>query len=105
MNLSNKKMQVPDRAIACIVFGCLSLYTFHVYGQLMWGPTPSRQLSEQEIEVIGDTCGRLETARKALAIVAFVWCIWSWLKEWWVAAVVATLFTALVLFTAFFIDT
>jgi hypothetical protein len=105
MNAPSIKKQIPDRAIACFVFGFLSLYTFRVYAQLMWGPMPAGHLSDQELEAIGATCGRLETARRVLAIVALVWCIWSWFKEWWVPALIVSLFTALVLFTAFCIDT
>jgi hypothetical protein len=62
-------------------------------------------LTAQASEVIGWTCGILEIARRVLAVAALLWCIWSWRKEWWVPAGVATLFTALVLFEAFFIDT
>jgi hypothetical protein len=104
MNAPSIKRQIPDRAIACVVFGCLSIYTLRVYAQLMWGPEPAG-LSHEALEAIGATCGRLETARRVLAIVALIWCIWSWFKEWWVPALIASLFTALVLFTAFCIDT
>jgi hypothetical protein len=108
MNAPNIKRQIPDRAVVCIIFGWLSLYTFRVYAELMWGPAGPAlggHWSDQALDAIGSTCERLETGRKVLAIVALIWCVWSWCKEWWVPALVATLFTALVLFTAFCADT
>jgi len=105
MKAPNPKLQIPDRAIASIVFGCLSIYTLRVYADLMWGPTPDGHLSDQALGAIGTTCARLEAARRVLAILALVWCLWSWCKEWWVPATVATLFTLLALYMAFIVDT
>ena len=96
------KLTIPDRAIASIIFGFLSLFTLHIYAQLMWRTSPS---SDKAADTMGSILDTLETARRALSVIGLLWCIWSWCKEWWLPAAVATLFTALVLFMAFFIDT
>ena len=102
MSTPKTKLMIPDRAIASVVFGFLSLFTFRIYAQLMWHTSPS---SDKAADAMGSILGTLETTRRVLAVVALLWCIWSWRKEWWLPAVLATLFTALALFIAFFIDT
>lgn len=92
---------IPDRAVASVVFGFLSLLTFRVYSRILWETTPK---SEEAQAAFGAILGNLETTRRVLAVVALLWCIWSWRKEWWLPSVVATLFTALALFMSFFID-
>jgi hypothetical protein len=106
MTTPNTKMAVPDRAIASILFACSSLLVWRAWGHLHWDvlgrlgslvPVPVR---EQLLFPESD----LAIANHGLAIAALIWCVWSWRKEWWLPSVVATLFTALALFVAFFID-
>jgi len=101
MSTPNTKLMIPDRAIASVVFGLLSLFTFRVYGQILWG---THDKSDAGIATISSILGCLETTRRVLAVVALLWCVWSWRKEWWLPSVIATICTALALFEAFFID-
>jgi hypothetical protein len=104
MNTPNIKMRIPDRAIASVLFSCFSIFTLHVFGKLVWLPVQGGgPIPEQAIKAMSPILASLQIANKVLAIVALVWCIWSWCKEWWLPAAVATLFTALALFVGFFI--
>jgi hypothetical protein len=105
MKIPSIKLMIPDRAIACIIFGCFSLFIFRVYASLIWLPVEAGHISDQAAHAMGPIAGSLETARRVLAIAALLWCIWSWCKEWWLPALIATLFTTLVLFEAFLVDT
>jgi hypothetical protein len=104
MDTPNIKMKVPDRAIASVVFACFSIYTLRVFGRLMWLPVQGGgPIPDQATQAMIPILESLQIAYRLLAIVALAWCIWSWCKEWWLPAAVATLFTALALFTAFVI--
>lgn len=92
---------IPDRAIASVLFGILSLFAFRFYAGIMWGTMAHSKEAEDAIGYILDN---LEIARKVLAVIALFWCIWSWRKEWWLPSVIATLFTALALYMAFFVS-
>jgi hypothetical protein len=67
----------------------------------MWGAIAN---SNQAAVVAGSILGSLETTRRLLAVVALLWCVWSWRKEWWLPSVFATLCTGVVLYVAFVID-
>jgi len=101
MNDPKTKLAIPRRASASIAFGLVSLFTLRVYAEIMWNTRPK---SDQASEIIVSLLISLETTRSVLAVVALLFCIWSWHKERWVPSVAATLFTALVLYVAFFID-
>ena len=104
MDTSNIKMKIPDRAIASVAFACFSIFTLRVFGRLLWLPVQGGgPIPEQAIHAMSPILESLQIAYRLLAIVALAWCIWSWYKEWWLPAAVATLFTALALFAAFFI--
>jgi hypothetical protein len=104
MSTPSPKLAIPDRAIASVIFGCFSIFTLRVFAHLMWLPVQGGgPLPEQAIQAMSPILERLQIAYRLLAIAALAWCIWSWRKEWWLPAVVATLFTALALFLAFFV--
>lgn len=79
------------RAAASIVFACVSLYLWRIYGEVHWaaqnrmGINLKEQLTFTEKELV--------LGYFILAGLAVIWCLWSWLKESRVAAAVATLFT------------
>jgi hypothetical protein len=101
MSAPNTKLMIPDRAIASFTFSLLSLLTFRVYATIMWGTTAK---SDDAKAAIGSILDSLETTRRVLAVVAVLWCAWSWRKEWWLPSVIATCFAALALYISFFID-
>jgi len=101
MSAPNTKLMIPDRAVASFIFSLLSLLTFRVYATIMWGTTANSKEAE---DTIGNILGSLETTRRVLAVVALVWCAWSWRKEWWLPSVIATLCAALALYISFFFD-
>jgi hypothetical protein len=101
MSAPSTKLMIPDRAIASVLFAILSQFTFRVYCQILWGTTSK---SDEAQNTIGSLLGSLETTRRVFAVIALLWCIWSWRKEWWLPSVIATLCTALALYISFFID-
>ena len=101
MSAPNSKLMVPDRAIASVVFSVLSTLAFRVYATIMWNTSAK---SDEAQAAIGSILGSLETTRRVLAVIALLWCIWSWRKEWWLPSVIATICTALALYISFFID-
>ena len=104
MKTPNVKMNIPDRAFASVVFSCFSIFTLHVYGRLMWLPVQGGgPIPERATNAMSPILESLQIAYRVMAIVALAWCIWSWCKEWWLPAAVATIFTALALFVVFFI--
>jgi hypothetical protein len=101
MSTPNTKLMIPDRAIASVVFGFLSILTFQLYGAILWNTSPE---SDRAADHIGSILGTLEITRRMLAVVALLWCVWSWRKEWWLPSLVATLSTAFALVVAFGYD-
>jgi hypothetical protein len=101
MDTPKTKLMLPDSAIASVVFGFLSLFTFRVYCQILWG---IHDHSDDGMATIGAILGSLEIARRVLAVVALLWCLWSWRKEWWLPSVIATLITAVALYFAFCVN-
>jgi hypothetical protein len=101
MSAPNTKLMIPDRAIASVVFSFLSLFTFSVYCQILWG---THDKTDDGMATVGSILGSLETTRRVLAVVALLWCVWSWRKEWWLPSVIATICTLLALWESFFID-
>jgi hypothetical protein len=61
------------------------------------------EISDKLGDMLGVIQSSLQFGYKTLAIAALVWCIWSWCSEWWLPALVATIFVSLILFDAFFI--
>ena len=101
MSAPNTKLMIPDRAIASVLFAFLSLFAFRVYCQILWG---TNDKTDAGIATISSLMVSLETARRVLAVVALLWCFWSWRKEWWLPSVIATLATGFALYVAFRID-
>ena len=101
METTKTKLMIPDRAIASVVFGFLSHFSFMVYCRLLWG---THDQTKDGMEAIGSIMGSLETTRRVLAVAALLWCLRSWQKEWWLPATLATILTGLILFEAFLID-
>ncbi len=77
------------------------MLTFRVYAMMLWNTGPN---SKDASETVGSLLGDLETTRRVLAVMALLWCAWSWRKEWWLPSAVATLCAALALYVAFIID-
>jgi len=107
---ANKK-SIPGRAIASVLFACASLFIFRSYGQLHWLPKRVAKASgdlngdlfRQVLFQVGPIRDQLDVAYRVLAVVALIWCIWSWRTEQRTAAVIATVFAALAMFCAVFI--
>jgi hypothetical protein len=87
------KSRSSPRAAASIVFACFSLFMWRIYGHVHWvvqkrpGPRPPEPLVFADIELV--------IAYLTLATLAVLWCVWSWMTESRLAAIIATLFTAL----------
>ena len=79
------------RAAASIVFACLSLFLWRIYGQVHWAR--QNPLSGRIKEQLAFVDNELVLAFFILAGLAAIWCIWSWLTESRVAAAIATVFT------------
>ena len=107
MNDSATKRPIPGRAIASVVFACFSLFLFRVYGQVHWLPTrfseDGKDMFHRMLTQVGPIREELGIGYRALAVAALVWCIWSWRTEPRIAALVATLFTAVAMFGAVFV--
>ena len=101
MSAPNTKLMIPDRAIASVIFAFLSVFAFRVYCTILWG---THDKTDDGMATIGSILGSLETTRRVLAVVALLWCVWSWRKEWWLPSVIATICTLLALWESFFID-
>jgi len=79
------------RAAASIVFACMSLFLWHIYGQVHWA-TQNRLFGRiKEQLAFADT--ELVLAFFGMAGLAVIWCIWSWLTESRFSALIATVFT------------
>ena len=89
------------RATASTLFAIFSLYVWRTYGHLHF--IVLGRLSE----FVGIDAVRVQlvladrelfVAYHGSAVVALIWCIWSWRTESRVAAAIATLFTGLAMF-------
>ena len=79
------------RAAASIVFACVSLFLWRIYGQVHF--VAQSRLFGNVKEQLSYVDRELVLAYFILAGLATIWCIWSWLTESRVAAVMATVFT------------
>ena len=103
MSISAIKTRIPDRAIASVVFGCFYILVHRIFVQLEWMPMMSSgAFSDKLTPYYIPIMVSVQNASRALAVAALVWCIWSWLTERRLPAIVATLFTALVWFDMIF---
>jgi hypothetical protein len=91
-NVENRvRSAASPRAAASIVFACLALFLWWIYGtvhlilQNRMAGSSRHQLLFVHTE--------LTLAYFALAGLATLWCFWSWMTESRTSAVVATLFT------------
>jgi hypothetical protein len=76
------------------VFACASRYLFSKYPTLHW-EVLSKQWSSIPDEArtkLAAVLWSLDVVYRGLAVAAVVWCIWSWLKEPFVAAMIASVF-------------
>lgn len=81
------------RAAASIVFACFSLFTWRIYGHVHW--LVQQRISARAGEPLAFADRELVIAYLTLAGLAVIWCIWSWMTESRLAAIIATVFTAL----------
>ena len=104
MSAPSIKKTIPDRAIASVAFACFAILVRRISAQLEWAPLlAGASLPDKLCDSLGSIQGSLQTGFRGLATAALVWCIWSWCKEWWLPAVLATIFTALALFDVFLV--
>src|SRR5262245_17549547 len=108
VTIPGEKKIWPPRAMASVVFACLSLFLFRNYGQVHWIPsrysTPeTKELFHRVLADVGPIRDQVDIAYRLLAAAALFWCIWSWTSEPRLASVIATVFTALAVFCAVFI--
>src|ERR1051325_10470643 len=87
------KSGASPRAAASIVFGCLALFLWWIYGNVhlilknrMAGSSKTQLLFVDQ---------ELALAYLVLAGLGALWCFWSWVTESRIAAVVATVFTVI----------
>src|SRR5687768_6114701 len=87
------KSRSSPRAAASIVFACVSLYLWRIYGQV-------HALTDRRIAM--NLREHLSLAEKELVLAYFIlvgfaaiWCCWSWITESRLAAALATVFTAI----------
>jgi hypothetical protein len=104
MSAPSIKKTIPDRAIASVAFACFAILVRRVFSSLEWLPIEAGAghfdiPDKFYIPIIVS----LQTGFRGLAVAALVWCIWSWCKEWWLPASLATLLTALALFDVFLV--
>jgi hypothetical protein len=85
------KPRSSPRAAASIVFACVSLYLWRIYGEVHWAAQSRMGINLQER--LSLTEKELMLGYFMLAGLAAIWCLWSWLKESRLAAAIATLFT------------
>ena len=104
---SATKRPIPARAIASALFACSSLFVFRLYGQVHWLPKrfskDSDDVFHRVLSQVGPIRDQLDVAYRVLAVIALIWCIWSWRTERRVAALIATGFAGLAMFCAVFI--
>ena len=102
------KPQIPARAIASILFACCSLFLFLVYGRVHWLPThfskDGEDIFHRMLSEVSPIISQLDVGYRVVAVISLVWCIWAWRTEPRAAALVATVFTALAMFCAVFIE-
>jgi hypothetical protein len=103
MSVPTIKTRIPDRAIASVFFACFTIFVRRIAAQLEWLPMRLDGIPEQALSQFGPIMGSLQIAYETLAVATLVWCIWSWFTEHRVPAVIATIFTVLALFDAFFV--
>jgi hypothetical protein len=101
------RQPMPARAIASVLFACCSLFVFQVYGQVHWLPTrfskDGEEIFHRMLTQVGPIRDQLDIGYRVLAVIALVWCIWSWRTEARMAAIFATVFAAFAMFCAVFI--
>src|ERR1043165_6157500 len=85
------KSGVSPRAAASIVFGCLALFLWWIYGNVHLILQNRMAGSSRHQLLFVDT--ELTLAYFALAGLATLWCFWSWMTESRTSAAVATVFT------------
>jgi len=93
VNDSPDKPKSSPRAAASIVFACFSLFTWRIYGHVHW--LVQQRISARAGEPLAFADRELVIAYLTLAGLAIIWCIWSWLTESRLAAIIATVFAAL----------
>jgi len=91
---SNNKTRPSPRAAASIVFACFSLFMWRIYGHVHW-LVQDRMAALAGGEPLAFADRELVIAYLTLAGLAAIWCIWSWMTESRLAAIIATIFTAL----------
>jgi hypothetical protein len=107
MSNSPTKTPLPARAIASVVLACLSLFLFRVYGQVHW--LPSHLTKEEDgafhhvLLLTSPIMSELGVLYWVVALLALIWCVWSWRVESRAAAVTATVFSVIAMFAAVFI--
>jgi len=89
--ISGVRPPASPRAAASIVFACVSLFLWRMYGQVH---------SVLEARLFGNVKEQLFYVDRELVLAYFIlaglaaiWCIWSWFTESRVAAIIATVFT------------
>src|ERR1051325_9510180 len=85
------KSGASPRAAASIVFGCLALILWWIYGNVHLILQNRMAGSSRQQLLFVDT--ELMLAYFALTGLATLWCFWSWMTESRTAAAVATVFT------------
>ena len=85
------KSDSSPRAAASILFSCLALFLWRVYGEVHL--VAQKRLALSLKEQISSADQELVLACIVVAGLGAIWCSWSWLRESRLAAAVATLFT------------
>jgi hypothetical protein len=75
------------------VFACFALFTWRIYGHVHW--VVQSRVGGRLGEPLLFADRELVIAYLALAALAVIWCIWSWMTESRLGAIVATIFTAI----------
>src|SRR5207253_9997687 len=87
VTIPGEKRLWPPRAIASVVFACLSLFLFRTYGQVHWisshysTHSDSKELFHRVLADVGPIRDQVDIAYRLLAAAAVFWCIWSWCSE------------------------
>jgi hypothetical protein len=104
MRNSPTKAPLPARAITSVMLACLSLFLFRVYGQVHW--LPSHLTKEEDgafhhvLLLTSPIMSELGILYRVVALLALIWCIWSWRVEPRAASVTATVFSVIAMFAA-----
>ena len=93
MSEPTNKPRPSPRAAASIVFACFSLFMWRIYGHVHW--LVQQRISARAGEPLTFADRELVIAYLTLAGLAVIWCIWSWMTESRLAAIIATVFTTL----------